>query len=109
MTPDPPRTKLRLSDQPPVGRLADTWAECHETVAGLMADPEWLAQMRDNVRECPEQAERALRFMGHLGLMMRRAARHPGLPGRLRAKLLQSAADCAEAETLIRSAGLEDA
>jgi hypothetical protein len=84
-----------------------TWAECHETVAGLMADPQWLARMRDNVRECPAQAERAIRFMGHLGLMMRRAARHPGIPGRLRTELLQSAADCAEAAALIRSASME--
>lgn len=98
MTPDPPRTNLRL---------ADTWAECHEAVTGMMADPEWLAGLRRNVRECPAQAERAIRFMGHLGLMMRRAARHPGIPGRLRAELLQSAADCAEAEALIRSAGME--
>jgi hypothetical protein len=83
------------------------WAECHDAVAGLMTDPQWLAGLRRNVRECPEQAERAIRFMGHLGLMMRRAARHPGIPGRLRAELLQSAADCAEAETLIRAAGME--
>jgi hypothetical protein len=82
-----------------------TWAlEAHETAAELMGDPEWLARMRDNVRDFPDQAGRYLAFIAAMGELMRSTAGLPHVPDKIRGELLRSADDCAEAAALIRSA-----
>jgi hypothetical protein len=86
-----------------------TWAlEAHETAAELMGDPEWLARMRDNVRDFPDQAGRYLAFIAAMGELMRSTAGLPHVPDKIRGELLRSADDCAEAAALIRSAAAGD-
>ena len=73
--------------------------------AAMLADPEWIANVRRNTRLRPASCLKAARLFETMARDMSAAAALPATPAELRAGLLESAGQCAQAAALIRNAG----
>ena len=72
--------------------------------AAMLADPEWIANVRRNTRIHPASCLKAARLFETMARDMSAAAALPGTPAELRAGLLETASQCAQASALIRTA-----
>jgi hypothetical protein len=75
--------------------------------AAMLADPEWIANVRRNAVLRPASSLKAARLFETMARDMSAAAALPEIPAELRAGLLETAAQCSEAAALIRSASME--
>jgi len=72
--------------------------------AAMLADPEWIANVRMNAVRRPASRLKAAGLFETMARDMSAAAALPGTPAELRAGLLETAAQCAQASALIRTA-----
>jgi hypothetical protein len=72
--------------------------------AAMLADPEWIANVRRNAVLHPASCMRAAALFETMARDMAAASATPAISAELRAGLLESSGQCSEAAALIRGA-----